>query len=84
MDKYIGLDMDSNKTIACIVEEGQKDRYATLGPDIDSLRDFLLAERSAGGRVHAAFEIGGQAGWLCDNLLDCVDVLKVVNPARAT
>ena len=30
MDKYIGFDIDSNKTVACVVQKGQKDRFTTL------------------------------------------------------
>ena len=28
MDKYIGFDIDSKKTVACVVQKGEKDRYA--------------------------------------------------------
>ena len=30
MDKYIGFDVDSNKTVACVIQEGKKDVYQTL------------------------------------------------------
>lgn len=84
MDKYIGMDMDSKKTVVCVVQNGQKDRYATIGPDVESMRRFLRSERAAGVQVHAAFEISGQAGYLYDHLLDCVDSLHVVNPSKMT
>jgi len=84
MNKYIGLDMDSKKTVACVIQEGQKDRYATLGSDVSSLRQFFREQRMSGGRVHAAFEISGQAGYLYDHLVDSVDTLKIVNPSKAT
>ncbi len=29
MDKYIGFDIDCNKTVACVVQNGKKDLYAT-------------------------------------------------------
>jgi transposase len=84
MDKYIGMDMDSKKTVVCIIQEGKQDRYATIGSDVASLRAFLLKQKSRGDRVHAAFEISGQAGYLYDHLVDCVESLKIVNPSKAT
>ena len=33
MDKYIGFDIDSKKTVACIVQKGEKDRYTTFKTD---------------------------------------------------
>lgn len=84
MNKYIGLDMDSKKTVACVIEDGRPDRYQTLGWEVDCLRRFLRSERTAGCRVEAAFEISGQAGYLYDHLVDCVDALHVVNPSKAT
>lgn len=84
MDQYIGMDMDSKKTVICIIQDGQKDRYATIGSDMSSIRAFLLKQKSLGGRVHAAFEISGQAGYLYDHLVDCVDSLSIVNPSKAT
>ncbi|HUS73393.1 MAG TPA: hypothetical protein VMY06_10035, partial [Sedimentisphaerales bacterium] len=29
MDKYIGFDIDDKKTVACVVQKGRKDKYAT-------------------------------------------------------
>lgn len=84
MDKYIGLDMDSKKTVACIVQNGQNDVFVTLGPDIDSLRRFLVKEKSSGCRVHAAYEISGTAGFIYDELVDCVDTLSISNTAKTT
>ena len=31
--KYVGFDIDSKKTVACVLERGQKDRYATPKTD---------------------------------------------------
>jgi len=28
MSKYIGFDVDSNKTVACVVQKDKKDRYS--------------------------------------------------------
>jgi len=28
MDKYIGFDTDSKKTVACVMQKGKRDRYA--------------------------------------------------------
>ena len=33
MDKYIGFDVDSKKTVACVIQKGEKDRYTTLKTD---------------------------------------------------
>ena len=51
MSKYIGFDMDSKKTVCCVVEAGQKDKYRTIGPDVKSMRKFLKAEKQGGYRV---------------------------------
>jgi len=31
MDKYIGFDINSKKTVACVVQKGEKDRYMSNG-----------------------------------------------------
>lgn len=84
MDKYIGLDMDCKKTVGYAIVPGQSETSATFGPDIESIRRYLRQQRQGGYRVHAAFEISGQAGFLYDALLDDVDSLHVVNPTKAT
>ena len=38
MDKYIGFDVDSKKTVACIIQRGGRDRYATFKTD----RNFVI------------------------------------------
>lgn len=84
MDKYIGFDIDSNKTSVCIVQKNKADRYATIGPDAGSMRRFLVNEKKDGSRVHLTFEISGQAGFLYDELIGCVDSIKVANPDKMT
>jgi len=84
MSKYIGFDIDCKKVVACVVEKGKRDIYETMGPDVGSMRKFLLAQKQSGARVELAFEIGGQAGFIYDSLLDCVDEVKVVNPSKMT
>jgi hypothetical protein len=27
MDKYIGIDVDSKKTVACVIQKGERDAY---------------------------------------------------------
>ena len=45
--KYIGFDIDSKKTVACVVQQGQKDRYSALVAD---LQDMLTSPtRHPGG-----------------------------------
>jgi hypothetical protein len=34
MGKYIGFDVDSKKTVACVIQKGERDRYTTLKTDI--------------------------------------------------
>jgi transposase len=84
MDKYIGFDIDSNKTSVCVVQKGKADKYATIGPDVGSMTRFLLDQKKDGSRVHLTFEISGQAGYLYDSLLGCVDSIKVANPDKMT
>ena len=84
MSKYSGFDIDCKKVVACVVEKGKRDIYETLGPDVGSMRKFLLKQKQPGDRVELAFEISGEAGFIYDSLLDCVDEIKVVNPTKAT
>jgi hypothetical protein len=55
MDKHIGFDIDSNKTIACVVQNGRKDRFTTLRTDIGQMKTFLQKERKNGERLHLTF-----------------------------
>ena len=84
MDKYIGFDMDSKKTVCCIVQAGRKDRYMTINSDIESMRKFLRSEKQDGSRVEVVFEISGQAGFIYDSLIDYADRIKVANPSKMT
>jgi transposase len=84
MNKYIGFDMDSKHVSACVLQDGQKDHYATLGPDIESMRRFLLAEKQDGSCLHLAYEVSGYSGYVHDQLCDCVDWIAVANPTKAT
>ena len=84
MDKYIGFDIDSKKTVCCIVQAGKKDRYRTISSTVVMMKAFLKQEKTDGNKVHLAFEISGQAGFIYDSLIDCVDAISVVNPHKAT
>lgn len=84
MDKYIGLDMDCKKTVGYAIVPGQSESSATFGPDVESICRYFRQERQGGYRIHAAFEISGQAGFLYDALLDEVDSLHVANPTKMT
>jgi transposase len=48
------------------------------------MRKFLINEKKDGSRVNVTFEISGQAGFLYDSLIDCVDSIKVSNPDKMT
>jgi len=41
MDKYIGFDMDDKKTIACLIQEGRPDLYATLPTEVAAMGHWL-------------------------------------------
>lgn len=84
MDKCTGFDIDSNKTSVCVVQKDKADRFSTIGPDAGSMKKFLFNERKDGSRVHLTFEISGQAGFLYDELIGCVDSIKVANPDKMT
>jgi len=84
MDKYIGFDIDCKKTVACVVQDGKKDLYATIGSDIGSMKKFLQQQKHDSGKVHLTFEIGGQAGFIYDSLIESVDTITVSNPSKMT
>ena len=84
MDKYIGFDIDSKKVSVCVVESGKQDYYATIGPDIGSMRKFLLSQKKEGCRLHLAYEVSGYSGYIHDQLCECVDRIAVANPIKTT
>ena len=55
--KYIGFDIDDNKTVACVVQRGKKDRFATIKTDIEEMKRFLCDQRKGGEKLHLTFEI---------------------------
>ena len=83
MDKYIGFDIDSKKTVACVVQKEKKDIYATIGSDVESMKKFLLSQRETGTKIHLTYEISGQAEFLYDNLVGCADYITAWPPAGA-
>jgi transposase len=84
MDKYIGFDIDSTKVSVCVIEQGKKDVYDTIGPDIGSMKQFLLSQKKDGNRLHLAYEVSGYSGYLHDQLCECVDRIAVCNPTKTT
>ena len=84
MDKYIGFDIDCKKTVACVVQNGKKDIYATIGPDIESMRKFLIQQKQDHSKVHLTFEISGTAGFIYDSLIGNADMITVANPSKMT
>ncbi len=84
MDKYIGLDMDCKKTVGYAIVPGQSESSATFGPDVGSIRRYLRQHSVGGYRVHAVFEISGQAGFLYDELVSDVASLHIANPSKMT
>ena len=84
MDKYIGFDIDVKKTVACVVQDGKRDFYATFKSDIESMSKFLRQQRQSARKVHLAFEISGQAGFIYDSLEGSCDTITVANPHKMT
>jgi transposase len=84
MNKYIGFDISSKDVSVCVIQKNQRERYTTISPDIGSMRKLLMNEKKDGSRVNVVFEISGQAGFLYDSLIDCVDSIKVANPDKMT
>jgi hypothetical protein len=84
MDKYIGFDIDSKKVSVWVVEFGQKDVYATIGPDVGSMKQFLLSQKKQGRCLHLAYEVSGYSGYLHNQLCQCVDMIAVANPTKTT
>lgn len=82
--KYIGFDIDSKKTVACVVQQGQKDRYSTLVTDVHEMQQYLQQQRQDAGELHLTFEISGEAGYRYDALRSYVDTLTVSNPHKMT
>ena len=83
-DKYIGFDIDSKKTVACVVAQSHKDQYTTLDTDLAQMRQYLQEQRQDGSPVHLTFEISGEAGYRYDALREYVDTLTVSNPNQMT
>ncbi len=84
MDKYIGFDIDCKKTVACVVQGGKKDFYATFGSEIEFMKKFLISQKSMGNKIHLVFEISGQAGFIYDCLAGYADTITVANPSKMT
>ena len=42
-DKYIGFDIDSKKTVACVIQQGRKDLYATFPTDLTRMLHLRLS-----------------------------------------
>lgn len=82
--KYIGFDIGGNKTAACVIQHGQKDRYTTLCTDLAQMQQFLQQQRQDGSPVHLTFEVSGEAGYRYDALQGSVDTLTVSNPHQLT
>jgi hypothetical protein len=53
MDKFIGFDIDNQKAVACVVQEGHKERFATLPSNVEALRKFLPQEKQDNHTVQA-------------------------------
>jgi len=84
MDKYIGFDIDSKKTVACVVQKGQKDKYTTLKTDIELMKKYLQEQQNSGEKLHLTFEVSGEAGHRYDALAGFAEDITVSNPTKMT
>ena len=84
MDKYIGFDVDSKKTVACMIADGKKEVYQTLDTDPAVMGRWLRRQRGGQDKLHLTFEVSEMAGWLYDELVGEVDTLTVSNPSKMT
>ncbi len=42
MDKYIGFDIDTAKTAVCVIQNGKKEKFYTLGSDVEGMIKYAL------------------------------------------
>ena len=82
MDKYIGFDVDSKKTVACVIQKGERDRYTTFKTDIGQMKNFLQRQRRPGDKLNLTFEVSGQSDYLFDSLLNWSRALPLVTPRK--
>jgi len=82
--KYIGFDIDSKKTVACVVQEGRENVYRTFATDIVTMQQYLGQLGREGNPLHLTFEISGEAGYRHDALRSYVKSLTVSNPNKMT
>jgi transposase len=72
------------KTAVCVIQKGKKEKFYTIGSDIESMITFLKKQQRSDAQLHLTFEISGQAGYLYDTLMDYVDTITVSNPSKMT
>lgn len=84
MIKYIGFDISSKETVACILSGKAKEVYDTIPTNLALMQNWLKQQKRGGHRIHLTFEVGGQAGWLYDGLAEIVDSITVSNPYELT
>ncbi len=64
MDKYIGFDIDCKKTVVCVVQKNEKELYATIGPDVGSMKKFLLGQKKKfSGKVNLVLRLAVRLGF---------------------
>jgi len=84
LDKYIGFDVDDKNTMACVLQDGCPDRYATLPTEVEAIRQRVDQQNGSGDRLDLTFEVSGRTGYLYDELIGEVDGLVVSNPSQLT
>lgn len=84
MEKYIGMDIDNKKIICCTVQRNKKEKYQKIKQTIPAMKAFIKEQKSDGSKVHLVYEISGQAGYIYDSLIGCLDSITVANPSKMT
>jgi len=82
--KYIGFDIDSKNTVACVVQQGRKDVFQCFPTDTRRMQKYLRQLGRDGSPLHLTFEISGEAGYRHDALRPYVESLTVSNPNKMT
>ena len=62
MDKYIGFDVDDKKTMACMVQSGCPDQYATLPTEAEAMRQWLGQLAETDKKEDGDAGVGGPVG----------------------
>jgi hypothetical protein len=60
-DEYIGFDINSKKTVDCVLQEGKGDGQASFTTDIRKMKSFLERQRRPREKPNLTFKISREA-----------------------